>query len=94
MIKTQIQLPNALYYEAKRVAREREMSLAEVLRRGVEYMAGVYPPLPPTREKSGRWSLPKPVNTRLKCDPFADENWRVNLETEIGIAALKSRGAS
>lgn len=94
MIKTQIQLPDALYHEAKRVAREREMSLAEVLRRGVEYMAGVYPPLPPTREKSKRWSLPKPINTRLKRDPFADEDWRVHLETEVGVAALKCRGDS
>ena len=31
MTKIQIQLPDALYREAKRVAKEREMSLAEVM---------------------------------------------------------------
>ena len=30
MVRTQFQLPDALYEEAKRVAREREISLAEV----------------------------------------------------------------
>jgi predicted DNA-binding ribbon-helix-helix protein len=30
MIRTQIQLPDALYREVKRVAAEREMSLAEL----------------------------------------------------------------
>ncbi|MEA3410607.1 MAG: antitoxin [Pseudomonadota bacterium] len=56
MIKTQVQLPDELYREAKRVAREREMSLAEVMRRGVEYMIHVYPPLQSTKE----WSPPNP----------------------------------
>jgi|APFre7841882724_1041349.scaffolds.fasta_scaffold06917_3 hypothetical protein len=36
MIKTQIRLPDDLNREAKRVAREREISLAEVVRRWVE----------------------------------------------------------
>lgn len=49
MIKTQVQLPDGLYQEAKRVAREREISLAEVMRRGVEYIVRVYPPLNPGR---------------------------------------------
>jgi hypothetical protein len=36
MIKTQIQIPDHLYSEAKRIAREREISFAEVVRRGLE----------------------------------------------------------
>lgn len=56
MIKTQVQIPDYLYKEAKRVAREREMSLAEVMRRGLEYMTQVYPPL----HSSKAWSPPKP----------------------------------
>lgn len=56
MIKTQVQLPDALYKEAKRVAQEREMSLAEVIRRGIEYMSRVYPPI----QSSGDWLPPKP----------------------------------
>ena len=62
MVWTQIQLPDALYEEAKRVAREREMSLAEVVRRGVEYITQVYPPLgsgepwrPPADAQSSRY---------------------------------------
>jgi len=56
MIKTQVQLPDELYKEAKRVAREREMSLAEVMRRGLEYMSRVYPPL----DKDTPWQPPTP----------------------------------
>ena len=56
MVKTQVQIPNELYQEAKRVAQEREMSLAEVIRRGIEYMSRVYPPI----ESSEDWSPPKP----------------------------------
>jgi hypothetical protein len=43
MIKTQVQIPDELYHKAKRVARERELSLAEVMRRGLEYITSVYP---------------------------------------------------
>ncbi len=56
MIKTQVQLPDELYKEAKRVAREREISLAEVMRRGIEYITSVYPPLCSTQD----WSPPEP----------------------------------
>lgn len=45
MIKTQVQIPDELYYKAKRIAEEREWSLAEVMRRGLEYMARTHPPL-------------------------------------------------
>jgi len=42
MIKTQIQLPDELYHKAKAVAKSRELSFAEVVRRGVEYITSVY----------------------------------------------------
>ena len=64
MIKTQIQLPDCLYREAKRVAEEREMSLAEVFRRGVEYITRVYPPLIATEGRA--WHFPKAVHTHLR----------------------------
>lgn len=57
MVKTQIQLPDFLYSEAKRIASEREISFAEVVRRGVEYVTRIYPPLE-TGDKN--WHLPKP----------------------------------
>jgi hypothetical protein len=64
MIKTQIQLPDLLYREAKRVAKEREISLAEVLRRGVEYITRVYPPLVAPHKRA--WQIPDAVHARLR----------------------------
>ena len=45
MIRTQIQLPEPLYREIKRVAFEQDWSIAEVIRRGAEAVARTYPPL-------------------------------------------------
>ncbi len=56
MTRTQIQLPDDLYQRAKTFASQREMSLAEMTRRGLELFLARYP------EKSARkknWKLPK-----------------------------------
>ena len=62
MTRTQIQLPDELYREAKALCDEREMSLAELARRGIEHMVTVLnrgkkdaPWLPPTPHGLG-WS--------------------------------------
>ncbi|MEM0966649.1 MAG: antitoxin [Verrucomicrobiota bacterium] len=55
MVKTQVQFPDHLYKEAKRIAEEYEMSFAEVVRRGVEEVAKVYPPGSIT---ASEWTLP------------------------------------
>lgn len=57
MIRTQIQLPDELYREAKRIAVEQEISLAEVLRRGLEHMQRIYPPRPDEHS----WQPPEPA---------------------------------
>ena len=54
MIKTQAQLPDELYYKAKAIAEQREWSLAEVVRRGIEYMALAYP----VKASAKPWALP------------------------------------
>ncbi len=54
MIKTQVQLPDELYHTAKAIAEQREWSLAEVVRRGIEHMALAYPLRPSTKA----WELP------------------------------------
>ncbi|MCW1924940.1 hypothetical protein OKA05_20425 [Luteolibacter arcticus] len=59
MIKTQVQIPDHLYDEAKRIAAEYEMSLAEVFRRGLEKMLPYYPPREPAPKTKG-WQLPAP----------------------------------
>ena len=43
MIRTQIQLPDDLYHRAKACAAERELSLAEMTRRGLELFLARYP---------------------------------------------------
>ena len=57
MIRTQIQLPNDLYRDAKRLAAEQEITLAEVVRRGLEHMLRLYPA---GRAGVEEWRPPKP----------------------------------
>ena len=55
MVKTQVQIPDGLYREAKRIAAETEMSFAEVVRRGLEEMVLHHPP---GRERAADWVMP------------------------------------
>ena len=57
MIRTQIQLPDELHARAKRFAAEREISLAEITRRGIELFLARFPQAPATRGKD--WKLPR-----------------------------------
>ena len=52
--KTQVQLPEELYRTAKAIAEQREWSLAEVVRRGIEPMALAYH----LRTTVKPWTLP------------------------------------
>ncbi len=73
MVRTQIQIPEHLYKEVKRIAAERELSLAELTRRGLEYIVCVY--LPVVERKNGAWRLPEPID--LGGRPLAPESqWR------------------
>ena len=62
MVKTQIQLPDALYRDLKRVAAAQEWSLAETLRRGAEQLLQQYPALhrdaPPASASAPSWTPP------------------------------------
>lgn len=55
MVRTQIQLPNDLYQRAKAHAEAREISLAEVTRRGLELFLDRFPE-PGNEHKT--WTLP------------------------------------
>lgn len=55
MTRTQIQLPDELYQRAKAFAAERELSLAEVTRRGLELFLDRFPSGEPTHVA---WQLP------------------------------------
>ncbi len=56
MTRTQIQLPDELYQRAKVFAAQRELSLAEVTRRGLELFLDRFPSTESTR---GAWTLPR-----------------------------------
>ncbi len=70
MVKTQVQIPDRLYREAKRIAAENEMSFAEVVRRGIEKMVQHFPG---GRGDATAWSPPKPRN--LGVPLAAEEDW-------------------
>lgn len=70
MVKTQVQFPDHLYKEAKRVAAENEMSFAEVVRRGLE---GVIRDYPSGRQDAADWKLP-PAR-RLGPALLPEEEW-------------------
>jgi hypothetical protein len=80
MTKTQIQMPDYLYKQVKRIAEQYEMSLAEVVRRGIERIIPFYP----ERESGGEaWELPR-LSLSLKEDPFKDPDWREKINQSRG----------
>ena len=56
MIRTQIQLPDDIYAKAKSISKRRQVSLAELTRRGLEYMISIYPDEPIHKD----WAPPTP----------------------------------
>lgn len=62
-----MQLPDELYRDAKRLAEEHEITLAEVVRRGLEHMVRIYPRRdavadswqPPTPRRLGPFRAPE-----------------------------------
>lgn len=71
MTRTQIQLPDELYRAAKRLAAEQEITLAEVVRRGLEHMVRIYPPRNGNAEG---WRPPAPHHLGAFGAPV--EQWR------------------
>ena len=86
MIKTQVQIPDELFDQAKRVAAGKEWSFAEIVRRGLEQMVLRHPEPSPTPLEG--WRLPEPVDLGLKGDPFAHPDWREEAGLGSGAARL------
>ena len=57
MVKTEVQLPDMLYREARRLAEENRISFTELVRRGVEEFLQHHPR--PVRT-AGEWRPPTP----------------------------------
>lgn len=84
MTRTQIQLPDETYARAKKLCEAREISLAELARRGIEYILSVYDPEP---EKNREWHPPKP--RKLGWMGLSDEEIKREAQltnTEIRLA--------
>jgi hypothetical protein len=78
MIRTQVQIPDGLYGAAKQLADRMEISLTELVRRGLEYMVSV---APATASPRTAWTLP-PAHKLGGTDPFAAPDWRERIHTE------------
>ena len=74
MTRTQIQLPDETFARAKKLCEAREISLAELARRGIEYILSVYSPEP---DANREWQPPKPRKL----------GWRGLTEEELKIEA-------
>ncbi len=71
MIRTQIQLPDELYRQLKRLAAAKEWTLAETLRRASEYLLQLYSP---DRMAGDGSALPAPLALGAFLSEAAD--WR------------------
>ncbi len=90
MVRTQIQLPDYLYKEVKRIAGERELSLAELARRGLEYVVSIS--LPVRESRKSKWVLPPIID--LGGQPLAPEReWR-ELANEMAVNPVKRKKRS
>jgi hypothetical protein len=86
MIRTQIQLPDQTFARAKKVCEAREISLAELARRGIEYILSVYAPEPDTNRD---WQPPKP--RKLGWQGLSDAKLKLEAQRTAAELALKRR---
>lgn len=82
MTRTQLQLPDSLYGQAKSYADYREISMAEVFRNAIEMYMRVHLVDADAVKAKTKWHPPVCRSTGLKCDPFEDEGWREKLYLE------------
>ena len=81
MKRTQVQIPDPLYIEVKRVANLQDWSVSEVFRRAAEQMVAQFPP----NKRQGAWALPEPREMGAPLIP--PDGWRELLaEDEAGRA--------
>lgn len=87
MTRTQIQLPDETFARAKRLCEAREISLAELARRGIEYILSVYSP-EPTNDLT--WQPPQP--RRLGWKGLTDAQIKDEAQlTTSGITLARKR---
>jgi hypothetical protein len=70
MVKTQVQIPDHLFKEAKRIAAESEISFAHVVRLGLEMLVISRPA---GRQPAVNWRVPK--GKKMGVPLVAEERW-------------------
>ncbi len=71
MTRTQIQLPDELFEEAKKSCARRGMSFAEMARRGIEHMLRIYPAS--TGDERAVWTPPTSEGRDIEWAGFDDD---------------------
>ncbi len=85
MTRTQIQLPDDTFARAKKLCEAREISFAELARRGIEYILSVYSPEPDAKRE---WHPPTPRKLGWKGLSDAEIKAEVQLtNTEIRLTS-------
>ena len=89
MTRTQIQLPDEMLARAKKVCEAREISLAELARRGLEYILSVYAPVTDTKRE---WQPPKPRKLGWKGLSDAELKLEAQLTpTEVALTPRRKK---
>lgn len=84
MVCIQIQLPDKLYAQAKRLAEDREISMAELIRRGLETILSQYPS-PGSLQKE--WRLPTAEIGQVLVSPEDLHNYAADDESLRSLIA-------
>lgn len=79
MTRTQIQLPEPLHRKLRKIAKAKDLSLAEIIRREMERYADTYPEEPvlekpwamPVLHKSGGWKA-DPATMNVEADAIEE----------------------
>jgi hypothetical protein len=82
MTRTQIQLPDEVFAKAKKLCEAREISLAELARRGIEYILSVYVQEPSDPKD---WQLPQPRDLGWKGLSHAE----IKQQAQLSVAELR-----
>lgn len=86
MTRTQIQLPDDTFSRAKKLCEAREISMAELARRGIEYILSVYST---EQEAKQEWHPPKP--RKLGWRGLSDAEIKLEAQLTTSELALSGR---
>jgi hypothetical protein len=86
MVRTQIQLPDEVFKRARRMCRTREISFAELARRGIEELLTQYSETAVVKEA---WTLPSLEGVEVKVSLESLKDISCDDATDRGLPARK-----